>query len=150
MMIGDVSDFVKLVSIVKKRKELDTPPGQFIIGAKSGGEDDGGDLDEDAVVCSCHNVSKGALAKCIREGMGDLAAIKKATKAGSGCGGCVPLVTNIVKAELKKAGKSLSTDLCIHFKVRSLPTTGTYAHRCLERISSRSSRSRSSELSARS
>ena len=116
MMIGDVSDFVKLVSIVKKRKQLDTPPGQFIIGAKSG-EEDGGDLDDDAVVCSCHNVSKGALAKCVREGMGDLPAIKKATKAGSGCGGCVPLVTNIVKLELKKAGKSLSTDLCIHFKM---------------------------------
>jgi nitrite reductase (NAD(P)H) len=43
MMIGDTSDFVKLVAIVKKRKALDVPPSQFIIGAKSG-EDDGGDL----------------------------------------------------------------------------------------------------------
>jgi hypothetical protein len=33
---------------------LDVPPSQFIIGAKKEGDDDGGDLDDDAQVCSCH------------------------------------------------------------------------------------------------
>lgn len=36
--------------------------------------------------------------------MTDLADIKKKTKAGAGCGGCMTLVTNIYKAEMKKAG----------------------------------------------
>lgn len=53
MMIGDTSDFIKLVSIVKKKKQIDVEPHQFIIGQKSG-EDDGADLDDDTVVCSCH------------------------------------------------------------------------------------------------
>ena len=52
-MIGDTSDFVKLVSIVKKKKPIEGDPHQFIIGNKSG-EDDGADLDDDTVVCSCH------------------------------------------------------------------------------------------------
>jgi hypothetical protein len=33
---------------------LEVLPSQFIIGAKKEGDDDGGDLDDDAQVCSCH------------------------------------------------------------------------------------------------
>ena len=91
-MIGDVGDFVKLVSIVKKRKKLDVPPSQFIIGAAKSG-DDGADLDDDAQVCSCHvrrpsrggtdwqNVTKQGVAKCVRDGAMDLGAVKKSTKS---------------------------------------------------------------------
>jgi nitrite reductase (NAD(P)H) len=71
-MIGDVADYVKLVSIVKKKvwnqsryqrlgntqrtkqKALETPPSELIIGAKKEGADGGDDLDDDAQVCSCH------------------------------------------------------------------------------------------------
>uniref|UniRef100_Q9UVH8 Nitrite reductase [NAD(P)H] n=1 Tax=Hebeloma cylindrosporum TaxID=76867 RepID=Q9UVH8_HEBCY len=136
MMIGDVSDFVKLVAIVKKKKALDVPPSQFIIGAKKEGDDDGGDLDDDAQVCSCHNVSKGDIVKRVKGGdcttIGDL---KKKTKVGTGCGGCMPLVTNIFNAEMKRAGYVLNTNICPHFamarvdlfnviKVRKLRTFG--------------------------
>lgn len=51
-MIGETSDFVKLVSIIKKKKPIEVEPQDFIIGKK--GEDDGADLDDDAVICSCH------------------------------------------------------------------------------------------------
>ncbi|GAA98797.1 uncharacterized protein L969DRAFT_50632 [Mixia osmundae IAM 14324] len=115
MMIGDVSDYVKLVSIVKKRKPLDMPPSQFIIGAKSGGEDDGGDLDDDVQVCSCHNVVKGQIASCVKDGCTSLGDLKTSTKAGTGCGGCMPLITGIFNAEMKKAGVEANTDLCPHF-----------------------------------
>ncbi|KAF5354806.1 hypothetical protein D9756_005269 [Leucocoprinus leucothites] len=114
MMIGDVSDFVKLVAIVKKKKPLDVPPSQFIIGDKK--EDSGEDLDDDAQVCSCHNVLKGDIVKCIKAGdcttIGDL---KKKTKVGTGCGGCMPLVTTLFNTEMKKAGHTLNNHLCSHF-----------------------------------
>ncbi|KAF5373008.1 hypothetical protein D9758_001490 [Tetrapyrgos nigripes] len=119
MMVGDTSDYVKLVALVKKKKSLDVPPSQFILGASQGkGEDDGADLDDDTTICSCHNVSKGAITACVRQskdGNVTLDTIKKSTKAGTGCGGCIPLVTNILKAEMKKAGHSLSNNLCPHF-----------------------------------
>ncbi|KAH9891345.1 nitrite reductase [Cubamyces lactineus] len=117
MMVGDASEYAKLVAMVKKKKALDVPPSQFIIGSRTGLDDLGADLDDDAQICSCHNVSKGRIVQCIKDGVQSVADIKKKTKAGSGCGGCtcVPLVTNIVKAELKKAGVAVSNHLCPHF-----------------------------------
>lgn len=53
MMIGDVGDYTKLVAICKKKKKLDVPPAQFILGSRKEG-DDADELDDDAVVCSCH------------------------------------------------------------------------------------------------
>lgn len=36
------------------QKALDVPPSQFILGAGSGKEDTGDDLDDDTQICSCH------------------------------------------------------------------------------------------------
>jgi len=107
-MIGDTGAFTKLVSIVKKKKKLDVPPSEFILGAKKSDDDDGADLDDDTVVCSCHATTKGAIAECVKSGVVDFAQVKCKTKAGTGCGGCVPLVTNIFKSEMKKAGNTVS------------------------------------------
>ena len=142
IMVGDTSSFTKMVAIVKKKKKLDVPPSDFIIGAKKAGEEDGGDLDDDAVVCSCHvsslrlrlfdstltiltqNVQKGDIGKCIKEGVTDLGLIKKKTKAGAGCGGCVALVTNIYKAEMKKAGHAVSS-ACVPSRLLHLSSSLT-------------------------
>ncbi|KAF7323911.1 NAD(P)H nitrite reductase [Mycena kentingensis (nom. inval.)] len=114
-MIGDTADYVKLVSIVKKKKALEIPPSQLIVGKKAG-ETDGDDLDDDVQVCSCHNVEKGRIVKCVREdGCTSIAEIKSKTKAGSGCGGCIPLVTSIFNSEMKKAGHKINNNLCPHF-----------------------------------
>ncbi|KAG6833876.1 hypothetical protein H0H87_007887 [Tephrocybe sp. NHM501043] len=104
MMVGDVSDFVKLVAI----KALEVPPSQFIIGAKKG-DDGGDDLDDDAQICSCHNVSKGDVVKCVKEGTClTIPDLKVKTKVGTGS----PPSFN---AEMKKAGRALNTNLCPHF-----------------------------------
>ncbi|KAH0839338.1 hypothetical protein J3R83DRAFT_20 [Lanmaoa asiatica] len=115
MMVGDTSDYVKLVSLVKKRKAIEEPPSKFILGSGGKGEEDGADLDDDTQICSCHNVTKGAIAACIKGGIDNLGDLKAKTKAGSGCGGCMPLVTNIFKAEMKSAGHVVSNNLCAHF-----------------------------------
>ncbi|KAJ2923968.1 hypothetical protein H1R20_g13130, partial [Candolleomyces eurysporus] len=117
MMVGDVSDFVKLVAIVKKKKALEVPPSQFIVGDKKGA-DDGGDLDDDAQVCSCHNVLKEDIVKCVKSGdCLTIPDLKTKTKVGTGCGGCMPLVTSLFNAEMKKAGRTLNTSLCPHFNM---------------------------------
>ncbi|KAG1736104.1 uncharacterized protein EDB91DRAFT_1142842 [Suillus paluster] len=115
MMVGDTSDYVKLVSLVKKKKELEEPPSKFIIGSGSKGQDDGADLDDDTQICSCHNVAKGAIGDSVKAGVNTLSDLKAKTKVGTGCGGCMPLVTNIFKAEMKKAGHTMSNNLCPHF-----------------------------------
>ncbi|MEV5276483.1 nitrite reductase large subunit NirB [Streptomyces sp. NPDC052811] len=44
-------------------------------------------LPDDAVICSCHNVTKGAITAC-----STLPEVKRCTKAGTGCGSCVKTI----------------------------------------------------------
>lgn len=117
MMIGDTKDYVKLVPMVKNQTMLDVPPSQFILGAAKEGEDDANDLTNDTQVCSCHNVTKGDIAKTVKDGtcksIGD---VKSCTKAGTGCGGCMPLIQTIFNAEMKAQGSEVLNHLCSHFE----------------------------------
>ncbi|KAK7753894.1 hypothetical protein SLS62_004260 [Diatrype stigma] len=129
MMIGDTSDYVKLVALIKSQKELEIPPAQLILGAgkKGGGDgdDDDEDLDDDAQVCSCHNVSKGDLVRSVKNKEGEnggggggcktVGEVKACTKAGTGCGGCMPLVTGIVNRALRDLGAEVTNHVCAHF-----------------------------------
>ncbi|RDG35413.1 nitrite reductase large subunit NirB [Streptomyces corynorhini] len=50
-------------------------------------------LPDDAVICSCHHVTKGAICAC-----SSLPEVKKCTKAGTGCGSCVKAVGRLLTA----------------------------------------------------
>ncbi|WP_237536781.1 nitrite reductase large subunit NirB [Streptomyces sp. SID5785] len=50
-------------------------------------------LPDDAVVCSCHNVTKGEI--CAHTSVPE---VKKCTKAGTGCGSCVKLIGQLMPA----------------------------------------------------
>jgi len=117
MMIGDTKDYVKLVPMVKNQKPLDVPPSQFIIGASKEGEDDADELADDTQICSCHNVTKGDVANVVKDGscksLGD---VKSCTKAGTGCGGCMPLVTSIFNKSMKEMGNEVLNHICPHFQ----------------------------------
>ncbi|MEJ3656734.1 FAD-dependent oxidoreductase [Actinomycetes bacterium KLBMP 9759] len=56
---------------------------------------DPGRLPSAAVICRCNSVSKGALVTAWRAGATDVAALGKATRAGTGCGGCGDTVAGI-------------------------------------------------------
>ena len=117
MMIGDTRDYVKLVPMVKNQKVLEVPPSEFILGASKGGDDDGSDLTDDTQICSCHNVTKGDVAKVVRDGTcKSIGEVKSCTKAGTGCGGCMPLVQNIFNVEMKAMGAEVLNHLCPHFE----------------------------------
>ncbi|TVY85036.1 Nitrite reductase [NAD(P)H] [Lachnellula suecica] len=116
MMIGDTKDYVKLVPMVKNQKALDVPPSQFILGASKEGDEGGDDLDDDTQICSCHNVTKGDVCNIVKDGscksIGD---VKSCTKAGTGCGGCMPLVTSIFNTQMKAMGNEVKNHICPHF-----------------------------------
>ncbi|KAK7407944.1 Nitrite reductase [NAD(P)H] [Neonectria punicea] len=115
MMIGDTKDYVKLVPMVKAMKELDMPPSELILGAKTDG-DDGDDLPDEAQICSCHNVTKGDVVAVVKDGScKDLGSVKSCTKAGTGCGGCMPLVTTIFNKTMAAMGNEVKNYVCPHF-----------------------------------
>jgi nitrite reductase (NADH) large subunit len=68
------------------------------------------------MICSCNNVSAGTIRSAITsEGLTDVPAVKACTRAGTGCGSCVPLVKRLLDDELAAAGIEVSRALCEHF-----------------------------------
>ncbi|MFO6425942.1 (2Fe-2S)-binding protein [Escherichia coli] len=57
------------------------------------------------------DVTKGDLIAAINKGCHTVAALKAETKAGTGCGGCIPLVTQVLNAELAKQGIEVNNNL---------------------------------------
>jgi nitrite reductase (NADH) large subunit len=116
MLVGDASDYGRLSALAKSDKPLPIEPGQLLTGSSSSSAPAADLNDEASQVCSCNNVSKGKIVASIREkNLGTIDEVKKCTKAGTGCGGCLPLVTDLFKAEMKKSGKKLNSALCEHF-----------------------------------
>ncbi len=68
-------------------------PEQLVLPAGLGGPALLGpeSLPDDAVICSCHNVTKGAISAC-----SSLPEAKQRTKAGTGCGSCVKAIGTLL------------------------------------------------------
>ncbi|MFE6061439.1 FAD-dependent oxidoreductase [Streptomyces sp. NPDC056431] len=118
ILVGDAEAYGSLKPHAGRR--LPGPPEVFLLPAgAAGAEPPGADaLPDDAVVCSCHNVTKGAVAGAIAEhGLTDIGGVKRCTKAGTGCGGCV----NTLQAVLDAAGVERSHGLCEHFPELTRP-----------------------------
>jgi nitrite reductase (NADH) large subunit len=70
-------------------------------------------LPDDAIVCSCHNVSKGTIRGAVTDHQcTTVPEVKKCTKAGTGCGSCVKVLGQLVTAELEASGVEVDKGLC--------------------------------------
>ncbi|KAB8170989.1 nitrite reductase large subunit [Streptomyces sp. 3MP-14] len=70
-------------------------------------------LPDAAVVCSCHNVTKGAIVAAVTEdGRTSVPEVKKCTRAGTGCGSCVKVLGQLVNAALEAGGIAVDNGLC--------------------------------------
>lgn len=56
------------------------------------------DLPDSHQVCDCNGVNKAAVCDAIRKGACTVAAVGKATRAGTGCGSCKKLVKDLIEA----------------------------------------------------
>jgi nitrite reductase (NADH) large subunit len=118
VLVGDAADYGRLSMLAKSDAPLPCQPHELIVGSAGPSAAVGMDaMPDSAQVCSCNSVTKGAICAAVRDGgLDTLEALKRCTKAGTGCGGCVPLVTDLLKAEMKKAGKAVVSHLCEHFR----------------------------------
>lgn len=118
VLVGDTADFGNLLQLKLNDMELPEHPDQLILPSRDGSGADlfGPDaLPETAQLCSCYDVSKGDIIQAVESGCCTMADIKAETQAGTGCGGCIQLVTNVLNSELEKRGVEVNTDLCEHF-----------------------------------
>ncbi|MFD4623375.1 nitrite reductase large subunit NirB [Streptomyces sp. NPDC058475] len=70
-------------------------------------------LPDSAVICSCHNVTKGTIRGAVTEhSCTTVPEVKKCTKAGTGCGSCLKTLGQLVTAELEASGVEVDKGLC--------------------------------------
>jgi nitrite reductase (NADH) large subunit len=120
ILVGDASAYGTLLQFVQNAIALPPHPEDLLLPPREGKGATVGmgveSLPDTAQICSCNNVSKEQICTAIQENnFTDIASVKKCTKAGTGCGGCVPLVTDLLKYEMKKAGIEVKNHLCEHF-----------------------------------
>jgi nitrite reductase (NADH) large subunit len=119
VLVGDAEQYNMLLQTCKNKVVLPPNPEDVILGAR-GGEGDAGagvtSLPDDALICSCEAVTKGMICGSVTEGGCETVdAIKKCTKAGTGCGGCVPMLKDLMVHTMKSSGKVVRNVLCEHF-----------------------------------
>jgi nitrite reductase (NADH) large subunit len=118
VLVGDASEYGTLLQMMLNGIALPDAP-EFLILPSSDGQAKpmlGVDaLPDTAQICSCNAVSKGALCAAVAGGATDIGALKSCTGAGTACGGCVALVTQVMKSEMKKLGMEVNHHLCEHF-----------------------------------
>jgi nitrite reductase (NADH) large subunit len=118
ILVGDASDYNMLHQVYLNGMAIPEDPSQLILPASEGGSSFGSvlDLPDIAQVCSCESVSKGDICCSITEGeSNNLGDVVTKTKATTGCGGCKPMVVDLVNETLKSLGKEVKETICEHF-----------------------------------
>ena len=118
VMVGEAAEYGTLLQMMLNRIELPPSP-EFLILPQADGTARPGlgveALPDSAQICSCNNVTKGDLCTAVAAGATTIGALKSYTRAGTSCGGCVPLATQLMKAEMQKQGMAVNNHLCEHF-----------------------------------
>lgn len=118
ILVGDAAEYNGLLQMALNAIPLPEHPEDLILPAREGGGAKGLGVDmlpAAALICSCNSVSKGGICDAVAAGCTTVGALKTTTKAGSTCGGCVPMVKQILDAELRKQGVEVKNHLCEHF-----------------------------------
>jgi len=120
ILIGDASDYNMFHQIYLNGLPIPEDAEELILGSRNGGGSSFGsamDIPDIAQVCSCESVTKGTICNSIKQGTcNSLADVISETKVTTGCGGCKPMVVDLVNETLKSLGKEVKETICEHFE----------------------------------
>jgi nitrite reductase (NADH) large subunit len=118
VLVGNADEYGTLLQMALNGITLPADPEFLILPSSDGKTKPGLGVDalpDSAQICSCNNVTKGQICAAVCDGATSIGALKSCTKAGATCGGCVPLVTQVMKFEMKKQGMAVNNHICEHF-----------------------------------
>jgi nitrite reductase (NADH) large subunit len=117
ILVGDAAEYGQLLHLVRSKALLSESLDELGLGGGAAAAAAGArGLPDDAQICSCNNVDAGTIRLRIRDDeLTTVAQVKACTRAGTGCGGCLPMVTDLLAAELEAAGRAVRPVLCEHF-----------------------------------
>jgi nitrite reductase (NADH) large subunit len=115
ILVGDASAYASLRPMVASGIALPDNPEELILPGSRGGAGIG--MTDEAVVCSCNNVTKATIVGAVAaaDGCDDVSCVKTCTRAGTTCGSCLPVVKNLVEEHFASVGKVVDKGLCEHF-----------------------------------
>ncbi len=120
ILVGDASDYNMLHQIYLNGMPLPDDAEELIVGSRGDGSSKFGsamDLPDAAQVCSCESVTKGSICNSLISGdCTNLNEVISSTKVTTGCGGCKPMVVDLVNETLKSLGKEVKETICEHFE----------------------------------
>ncbi|GAB1256791.1 nitrite reductase large subunit NirB [Aurantivibrio plasticivorans] len=118
VLVGDVDAYGNLLQMMLNNIELPGSPEALILPSLDGAAPTMGvdALPDTAQICSCNDVSKGAICQAVQGGAVTMGDIKATTTASTACGGCTALVKQVLDAELVKLGVEVSNNICEHFE----------------------------------
>ena len=118
VLVGNADEYGTLLQMALNGIALPEDPEFLILPSSDGKARPGLGVDalpDSAQICSCNSVSKGQICAAVGDGACTIADLKACTKAGATCGGCVPLVTQVMKFEMARRGMAVNNHLCEHF-----------------------------------
>lgn len=113
VFVGDTDPYDSLKPLLGR--ELPAEPNVYLSASGGDGVPDT-ELPDDAILCSCNNVSFGSIRAAVANGDQDVNSIKKSTTAGTQCGNCVPMIQKTLNQTMAKMGLEVSNALCDHFE----------------------------------
>ncbi|MFE5209864.1 nitrite reductase large subunit NirB [Streptomyces sp. NPDC056600] len=114
ILVGDAEAYGTLRALTGSVPPVSPESLVLPAGATGGGAQLGPSaLPDEAIICSCHNVTKGAIRGAVTDHQCvTVPEVKKCTKAGTGCGSCVKVLGQLVEAELEASGIEVDKGLC--------------------------------------
>jgi nitrite reductase (NADH) large subunit len=114
ILVGDAEAYGTLRALTGSVPPVSPESLVLPAGAAGGGAQLGPSaLPDEAIICSCHNVTKGAIRGAVTDHRCvTVPEVKKCTKAGTGCGSCVKVLGQLVEAELEASGVEVDKGLC--------------------------------------
>ena len=112
VLVGDASDYSLLLNQYLSGDEL-VGPAVDLLQQEEGA---GFEMKDDAIICSCHQVTKADIVASVQAGSHSLTEVKACTKAASGCGGCSALVQSVITQTMEEQGLETEKGICCHFE----------------------------------
>ena len=105
VLFGDTADGTRLMQMIREETDISGMAKTSILTDSSGG---GGaasgvaEMKDDAIICGCNGVTKGTICSAIKEqGLTTVDEVKNCTTASRSCGGCKPLVSDLLAFTLR-------------------------------------------------
>lgn len=97
VLFGDTKERTKLLEMILKHQDVSDLEKVSLFPQAMEDEFSTSSIPASKIICNCNSVTKGTIQEAIlREGLTTVEEVKKCTKASSSCGGCKPLLADLL------------------------------------------------------